>query len=65
MPVFEEFPNLNTKLADFVPLRDERYQKELTFDWENIRRDLSHSRKDLAMHRFNTAAQKLQKEGRE
>lgn len=63
MPVYQEYPKLDIKLADFVPLQDESYQQELTLDWDVLRRSLNIHRGFMAFGRYHKAVEKLKKDG--
>ncbi|WEW56949.1 hypothetical protein PRK78_002408 [Emydomyces testavorans] len=61
--IYEESPNLNTKLSDFVPLSDEIYKQDLILKWNVLRRHLGLARKQLARERYLAAIEKLEKDG--
>lgn len=63
MPIFEAYPKLNVKMADFMPLNDDIYQQELTVDWDALRLGLHMARKRLAQARCKAAVKKLEKDG--
>ncbi|KLJ05859.1 hypothetical protein EMPG_10713 [Blastomyces silverae] len=60
-PRYEEYPSLNLKMSDFVPLSDDIYKRELTLDWDELRRDLTGARLQLAWERYLLALRGLEK----
>ncbi|PGH04558.1 hypothetical protein GX51_03389 [Blastomyces parvus] len=58
---YEEYPSLNLKLSDFVPLSDDIYRRELTLDWDALRTDLADARLQLAWERYLLALSGLEK----
>ncbi|KAK2808505.1 hypothetical protein FQN50_004714 [Emmonsiellopsis sp. PD_5] len=60
-PRYEEHPSLNLKISDFVPLSDGIYKRELTLDWNELRRDLTGARLQLAWERYLFALRGLEK----
>ncbi|EFR04143.1 hypothetical protein MGYG_07150 [Nannizzia gypsea CBS 118893] len=63
-PAHEAHPDLNTKISDFVQRDDEIYQKELTFQWDILRKELERARRHLALGRYLTAIRKLKSDGK-
>lgn len=62
-PIYVAYPKLDIALTDFLPFNEPVYQKELTFDWDELQDTLDDCKGDFASDRIDDAVTFLEIKG--